>query len=48
MAVERTGVYPGTFDPITNGHMEIIRRSPRLVDKLVVGPAINIGKGPLF
>ena len=48
MAVERTGVYPGTFDPITSGHMEVIRRSVRLVDKLVIGPHINIGKGPLF
>jgi pantetheine-phosphate adenylyltransferase len=45
---ERTGVYPGTFDPITSGHAEIIRRSLRLVDRLVIGPAINIGKGPLF
>ena len=48
MAVERTGVYPGTFDPITSGHMEIVRRSLRLVDRLVIGPSINIGKGPLF
>ena len=48
MAQHRTGVYPGTFDPITNGHSEIIRRAARLVDNLVVGPAINIGKGPLF
>ena len=48
MAVERTGVYPGTFDPITSGHMEVVRRSLRLVDKLVIGPAINISKGPLF
>ena len=48
MASERTGVYPGTFDPITSGHMEVVRRSLRLVDKLVIGPAINIGKGPLF
>jgi pantetheine-phosphate adenylyltransferase len=48
MAVERIGVYPGTFDPITSGHMEIVRRSLRLVDKLVIGPAINLGKGPLF
>jgi pantetheine-phosphate adenylyltransferase len=48
MASERTGVYPGTFDPVTSGHMEIIRRSLRLVDKLVIGPHINIGKGPLF
>ncbi|UYN97082.1 MAG: pantetheine-phosphate adenylyltransferase [Enhydrobacter sp.] len=48
MAVQRTGVYPGTFDPITSGHMEIVRRSLRLVDRLVIGPAINISKGPLF
>jgi pantetheine-phosphate adenylyltransferase len=48
MGVERIGVYPGTFDPITSGHMEVVRRSLRLVDKLVIGPAINIGKGPLF
>jgi pantetheine-phosphate adenylyltransferase len=48
MAQERIGVYPGTFDPITSGHMEIVRRSMRLVDKLVIGPAISIGKGPLF
>ena len=48
MAAERTGVYPGTFDPVTSGHMEVIRRSLRLVDKLVIGPAINIAKGPLF
>jgi pantetheine-phosphate adenylyltransferase len=48
MASERTGVYPGTFDPVTSGHMEVIRRSLRLVDRLVIGPATNIGKGPLF
>ena len=48
MAQERIGVYPGTFDPITSGHMEVVRRSMRLVDKLVIGPAISIGKGPLF
>ena len=48
MASERTGVYPGTFDPITSGHMEVMRRSLRLVDRLVIGCAINIGKGPLF
>ncbi len=48
MAVDRTGVYPGTFDPITSGHTEVIRRSLRLVDRLVIGPFINIGKGPLF
>ena len=48
MGVERIGVYPGTFDPVTSGHLEVIRRSMRLVDKLVIGPATNIGKGPLF
>ena len=40
MAVERIGVYPGTFDPITSGHMEIVRRSLRLVDKLVIGSKV--------
>ncbi|MBM85015.1 MAG: pantetheine-phosphate adenylyltransferase [Rhodospirillaceae bacterium] len=44
----RIGVYPGTFDPITNGHIDIIRRASKLVDKLVVSPAQNIGKGPMF
>jgi pantetheine-phosphate adenylyltransferase len=48
MASDRVGVYPGTFDPVTSGHMEVVRRSLRLVDKLVIGPATNIGKGPLF
>lgn len=45
---ERVGVYPGTFDPVTNGHLDIIGRAARLVDRLVVGVAINIGKEPLF
>jgi len=45
---ERTGVYPGTFDPITNGHVDIISRAARLVDRLVIGVARNIGKSPLF
>jgi len=44
----RTGVYPGTFDPITNGHVDIIQRAARVVDQLVVGVAVNVGKGPLF
>ena len=44
----RIGFYPGTFDPITLGHGDIIRRALRLVDKLVVGVAINRDKGPLF
>jgi pantetheine-phosphate adenylyltransferase len=46
--MERIGVYPGTFDPVTNGHIDIIGRATRIVDRLVVGVAINIGKGPLF
>src|SRR5262245_55505481 len=48
MAFQRIAVYPGTFDRVTSGHMEVVRRSLRLVDRLVIGPAINIGKGPLF
>ena len=43
-----TIVYPGTFDPITMGHIDIIRRASMLVDKLVIGVAINRDKGPLF
>ena len=42
------GIYPGTFDPITNGHNDVIQRAGRMLDKLVVGVAINVGKGPLF
>ncbi|HKM62023.1 MAG TPA: pantetheine-phosphate adenylyltransferase [Acidisphaera sp.] len=45
---QRVGVYPGTFDPVTNGHIDIVSRAARLLDRLVVGVAINIGKGPLF
>jgi pantetheine-phosphate adenylyltransferase len=45
---ERTAVYPGTFDPVTNGHLDIIERATRLCSHLVVGVAINIGKAPLF
>ena len=48
MSKGRIGVYPGTFDPITNGHLDIIQRASRLVDHLVVGVARNAGKGPLF
>jgi pantetheine-phosphate adenylyltransferase len=44
----RIGLYPGTFDPITNGHTDIILRATKIVDRLVVGVARNIGKGPLF
>jgi pantetheine-phosphate adenylyltransferase len=45
---ERVGVYPGTFDPITNGHTDVILRAMKLVDRLVVGVATNAGKGPIF
>lgn len=48
MAGRRIGVYPGTFDPITNGHLDIIQRAARLVDHLIIGVARNDGKGPLF
>ena len=44
----RIGLYPGTFDPITLGHVDIIRRGAMLVDRLVIGIAINRDKGPLF
>ena len=48
MVTERVGLYPGTFDPIHNGHIDIIGRALRLVDRLVIGVAINAGKGPVF
>ena len=44
----RIGVYPGTFDPITNGHIDIIKRGSKMVDKLLVAAAENIGKNPMF
>jgi pantetheine-phosphate adenylyltransferase len=44
----RIGLYPGTFDPVTNGHIDVIARAVRLVDKLVIGVSISTGKGPLF
>jgi pantetheine-phosphate adenylyltransferase len=46
--MSRTGIYPGTFDPVTSGHMDIISRATRVVDELIIGVAINAGKGPLF
>ncbi|MEA3041956.1 MAG: pantetheine-phosphate adenylyltransferase [Sphingomonadales bacterium] len=44
----RTGVYPGTFDPVTLGHMDIIRRGAKLVDRLVIGVTTNPSKSPMF
>ncbi|HEY0447142.1 MAG TPA: pantetheine-phosphate adenylyltransferase [Allosphingosinicella sp.] len=44
----RTGVYPGTFDPVTLGHMDIIRRGAKLVDRLVIGVTTNPAKSPMF
>jgi pantetheine-phosphate adenylyltransferase len=48
MAKPLVGVYPGTFDPITNGHMDIIQRATRVLDRLIVAVARNDDKGPLF
>ncbi len=45
---ERVGVYPGTFDPITLGHSDIIRRGAKLVDRLIIGVTTNPSKNPLF
>jgi len=42
------GIYPGTFDPITHGHMDIITRATKVVDRLIIAVAANAGKGPLF
>ncbi len=49
MTTERVAIYPGTFDPITNGHMDIITRAARhMCDRLIVSVAVNAGKGPLY
>lgn len=45
---ERIGIYPGTFDPITLGHADIIRRGAKLVDRLIIGVTTNISKNPMF
>lgn len=48
MVEERIGIYPGTFDPVTNGHMDIIVRSSKIVDRLIIGVAAPTGKQTLF
>jgi pantetheine-phosphate adenylyltransferase len=48
MAKKRIGLYPGTFDPVTLGHLDIVKRAVKLVDHLVIGVATNPGKAPLF
>jgi len=46
--MSRTGLYPGSFDPMHNGHLDIIGRAVKLVDKLVIGVAVDTGKSPMF
>lgn len=46
--INRIGIYPGTFDPITKGHLHLIKRASKMVDRLIVGVADNGRKGPLF
>ena len=48
MAAERIVLYPGTFDPVTNGHLDVIRRAARLFDRVVVAVGTNSGKVPAF
>ena len=48
MTKKRVGLYPGTFDPLTYGHTDIVGRAVKLVDELIIGVAINSQKGPLF
>ena len=46
--MERIAIYPGTFDPITNGHLDLVDRASRLFDKVIIAIAVNTGKAPLF
>ena len=48
MSGKRIGLYPGTFDPVTLGHLDIVKRAVKLVDHLVIGVAINAAKAPMF
>ena len=48
MSEPRVALYPGTFDPVTNGHLDIISRAARLVDRLVIGLGVHAGKDPIF
>jgi pantetheine-phosphate adenylyltransferase len=48
VSTNRTGLYPGTFDPPTSGHLDIIKRALHVVDRLIMGVAINAGKSPMF
>lgn len=48
MSMSTTAIYPGTFDPITNGHLDLIARASRLYQKVIVAVAVNKGKAPLF
>ena len=46
--MQRIGFYPGSFDPVTLGHTDVIERACRLVDKLVIGVGVHSAKAPLF
>ena len=48
MSKQRIAVYPGSFDPVTNGHLDVIRRAAGIFDKVIVGVGRNVGKAPLF
>ncbi len=48
MTGARIGIYPGSFDPVTTGHLDIVARARRLMDRLIVAVAVNTGKNPLF